>query len=211
MTKKENPKLKKSVNLKEKIIQTAIKKFTKEGFANTSMDEIAKAAKVSKGALFYHFHNKEELYLQTLSRGIDSTLDFANKLTETTEAGLFQKRESLFRDLEKYYDLVVTKGEKELERLWLDGMLEAKKNPKLKKILIGREEELMKVSVGLLKAGRETTNMLEGHSDAELMEVARGLLALYKGIILEKTIGKNPKEIKKTWVRIVYSVYMTSK
>ena len=117
----------------------------------------------------------------------------------------------MFGDLEKYYDLVVTKREKDLERLWLDGMLEAKKNPRLKKILIDREEELMKVGVDLLKAGRETTNMLKGHSDAELMEVARGLLALYKGIILEKTVGKSPKEIKKTWVRIVYSVYMTSK
>jgi len=117
----------------------------------------------------------------------------------------------LFPDLEKYYDLVVTKREKELERLWLDGMLESKQNLKLKKILITREEEWMKVGVGLLKAGRETTNMLGGHSDSELMEVARGLLALYKGIILEKSIGKNPNEIKKTWVRIAYSVYMTSK
>jgi len=69
----------------------------------------------------------------------------------------------------------------------------------------------MKVGVQMLKAGRETTNMLEGHSDTELMEVAKGLLALYKGIMLEKSIGKNPKEIKKSWVRIAYSVYMTSK
>jgi len=53
-----------------------------------------------------------------------------------SEAGLFQKKKNLFQDLEKYYDLVVTKREKDLERLWLDGMLEAKKNPKLKKILI---------------------------------------------------------------------------
>ena len=208
---KKNLKQRKNENLKEKIIQTAIKKFSKEGFSNTSMDEITKESGVSKGLLFYHFKNKEELYLQALSRGIDSTLDFANKLTEIADAGLFQKREKMFQDLEKYYDLVVTKREKELERLWLDGMLEAKKNPRLKKILIEHEEELMRMGVQLLKAGRETINMLEGHNDEELMEVARGLLALYKGIMLEKSIGKNPKEIKKTWVRIVYSVYVTSK
>ena len=89
-------------------------------------------------------------------------------------------------------------------------MLEAKKNPKLKKILIEREEELMKVGVQMLKACRERTIIPQGHSDEELMEVAKGLLALYKGIMLEKSIGKNPKEIKKSWVRIVYSVYMTS-
>lgn len=208
---KNNPKQRKNENLKEKIIQTAIVQFSKKGFSNTSMDEITKESGVSKGLLFYHFKNKEELYLQALSRGINSTLDFANKLTKIADAGLFQKREKLFQDLERYYDLVVTKREKDLERLWLDGMLEAKKNPRLKKILIEHEEEMMRIGVQLLKAGRETTNMLDGHNDEELMEVARGLLALYKGIILEKSIGKNPKEIKKTWVRIVYSVYMTSK
>jgi len=211
LAKKENPKSKKSENQKEKIIRTAIKKFSKKGFSNTSMDEIARESKVSKGLLFYHFTNKEELYVQALAQGIDSTLDFADKLTKIAEAGLFQKKENLFQDLEKYYDFVVTKREKDLERLWLDGMLEAKKNSKLKKILIEREEKLMEVGVGMLKAGRETTGMLEGHTDAELMEVAKGLLALYKGIMLEKSIGKNPKEIKKSWVRIAYSVYMTSK
>ena len=108
---------------------------------------------------------------------------------------MFQKKKKLFQDLEKYYDLVVTKREKDLERLWLDGMLEARKNPKLKKILIKREEELVEVGVQMLKAGRETTNMLEGHNDEELMEVAKGLLALYKGIMLEKSIGKNRSKI----------------
>ena len=53
--------------------------------------------------------------------------------------------------------------------------------------------------------------MLEGHTDAELMEVAKGFLALYKGVMLEKSIGKNSNEIKKSWVRIAYSVYMTSR
>ena len=211
LVKKENSPPKKSENQKEKIVRTAIKKFSKKGFSNTSMDEIAKESKVSKGLLFYHFNNKEELYIQALAQGIDSTLDFSNKLTEIAEARLFQKKENLFQDLEKYYDLVVTKREKNLERLWIDGMIEAKNNPKLKRILIDREEKLTEVGVQMLKAGRKTTNMLGGHSDAELMEVAKGLLTLYKGIMLEKSIGKNPKEIKKTWVRIVYSVYTTSK
>ncbi len=207
---KKDGELEKNENQKEKIIRTAIKKFSK-GFSNTSMDEIAKESKVSKGLLFYHFKNKEELYLRALAQGIDSTLDFADKLTEIAEAGLFQSKENLFQDLEKYYDLVVTKREKDLERLWLDGMLEVRKNSKLKKILIDHEAKLMTVTVEMLKAGRKTTGMLEVHNDAELLEVAKGLLALYKGIMLEKSIGKNPKEIKESWVRIVYSVYMTSK
>lgn len=197
--------------MKEVIIQTAIKKFAKDGFANMSMDEIAKSSKVSKGLLFYHFHSKEELYLQALSKGINSTLDFTNKLCEIQDAMLFQKKENLFQDLEKYYDLVVSQREKELERLWLDGMQEAKNNSKLKKMLVVQEKELTKIGVTIIKACREATNMLECYNDVELTNVARGLLALYKGVMLDKSLGKNPKEIKNMWVQTVYAIYTSKK
>ena len=78
-------------------------------------------------------------------------------------------------------------------------------------VIVNQIHDYLEKGEDLLSAVAKTTDMLEGHSDEELMEVSKGLLALYKGIMLEKSIGKNPKEIKKSWVRIAYSVYMTSK
>ncbi|MCA1021367.1 TetR family transcriptional regulator [Halobacillus litoralis] len=43
------------------IIETSIKLFAKKGFSSTSVQEIAKAANISKGAFYLHFDTKDDL------------------------------------------------------------------------------------------------------------------------------------------------------
>lgn len=44
------------------ILQSAIQLFIEQGFDNTSMDQIAQKAEVSKQTVYSHFGNKEELF-----------------------------------------------------------------------------------------------------------------------------------------------------
>lgn len=55
---------------KEKIIQSALELFAKNGYTETSIDKIAKHAGVSKGLTYTHFENKEELLLVTIEETI---------------------------------------------------------------------------------------------------------------------------------------------
>lgn len=45
-----------------KIINAAMKVFSKSPYSKASTDDIAAAAGISKGSLFYHFKNKKDLY-----------------------------------------------------------------------------------------------------------------------------------------------------
>lgn len=47
---------------KELILKAAINIFSKKGFHNTTMDDIASEASLAKGTLYWHFKTKEELY-----------------------------------------------------------------------------------------------------------------------------------------------------
>jgi len=49
-------------DLKDKILEVAIKKFAHEGFNTVSMRELADDVGVTKPALYYHFKNKDELF-----------------------------------------------------------------------------------------------------------------------------------------------------
>lgn len=52
------------------ILKTAAGMFAKKGYHQTTVDEIARALGVAKGTIYYHFKNKEELYLAIIQEGI---------------------------------------------------------------------------------------------------------------------------------------------
>jgi AcrR family transcriptional regulator len=49
------------------ILDAAVELFTEQGFSNTSMDQIAKLAGVSKQTVYSHFGNKEDLFVGAVS------------------------------------------------------------------------------------------------------------------------------------------------
>lgn len=44
--------------------------FARQGYLKTSLDEVAEQARVTKGALYHHFHNKEELFAACYERQV---------------------------------------------------------------------------------------------------------------------------------------------
>jgi AcrR family transcriptional regulator len=53
---------------KEAIIDAATILFCKKGFENTRMSEISRMTGAAEGTIFYHFRNKEELFLAILEQ-----------------------------------------------------------------------------------------------------------------------------------------------
>lgn len=47
---------------RQRIINVAIREFSTQGFSSTSLADIASAAGVTRGAIYWHFKNKEELF-----------------------------------------------------------------------------------------------------------------------------------------------------
>ncbi len=70
----------KEIDLKNKtvlkIVENAIELFNINGYSGTSISEIAKKAKLSKGILYHYFRNKDDLYLFCTRMCIDEYLDF---------------------------------------------------------------------------------------------------------------------------------------
>ncbi|WP_020495272.1 MULTISPECIES: TetR/AcrR family transcriptional regulator [Sciscionella] len=51
-----------SESTRKALVDSAIELITKRGYAGTSLDEIAKRARVTKGALYHHFSGKQALF-----------------------------------------------------------------------------------------------------------------------------------------------------
>ena len=174
------------------------------------MNDIVESAKVSKGALLHHFHTKEELFFVVFSQSVDLEFQRIFEIIQKADFKLFQKKENLFEDLKKYYDLIVSSS-KEFERLWLEGAIESANNPKLRQMMIKKDNDVAMIAVEMFKGGRNQMGMLEGYNDEELLEIARGVSALWRGVFLDKMTGKDEIEIKNTFARMLYIVYSSKK
>ena len=69
-------------NTKDKILSVANKLFSQFGFHRTSMDEIAKVARKSKGSIYYYFTSKENLFTEIVYKEI---INLENKLSVIVE------------------------------------------------------------------------------------------------------------------------------
>ena len=57
-----------SINTKEKILDTALELFCEKGYYNTTTNEIAKRAQVSIGSLYSYFKDKDTIFLEILEK-----------------------------------------------------------------------------------------------------------------------------------------------
>lgn len=197
-------------SIQKKILQVAKKKFAKKGYQKTSMNEVVNDAQVSKGVLFYHYHSKEELFFQVLSQSIDAEFQRIFRILEKEGEKLFEKRENLWGDLGRYYDLIIA-GTKDFERLWLEGRIESENNPKLRKLMAIKDKEVSQIAFQMIKYTRTQIGILEGYNDKELLEIVKGVIAVMRGLFLERLSGKDSQEIKETWVRTIFVIYTSKK
>lgn len=70
-----------SVSRREKILDAALQVFSRRGFRDTAVDDIASEAETSKGGVYFHFPNKQSIFLALL----DHT---AHLLRERAEAAM---------------------------------------------------------------------------------------------------------------------------
>lgn len=64
---------------REQIFQAGIKVFAEKGYAATTMSDVAREAGCTRGAIYWHFKNKEAFFLETTNR----LEHFYNKLVDT--------------------------------------------------------------------------------------------------------------------------------
>lgn len=113
------------------IIAAALEVFSERGFAATRLDDVAKRAGLSKGALYLYFETKEDLFRAVVSEAVAANLAHLEKAVqadlpfeETLRAGLtlLASRLASDRRISGVVKLVIAESRAmpELARIWHD-------------------------------------------------------------------------------------------
>lgn len=82
------------------ILLVCAQQFAKYGFNGVSMDSLAKAAKLTKGALYDHFLGKEDIYVQSTAHYLEQAMADLIDVPDVEQS----KEEALFTFLAKFLD-----------------------------------------------------------------------------------------------------------
>lgn len=100
-----------SESTRQALVDSAIDLFTKRGYAGTSLDEVVKRARVTKGALYHHFSGKQALFeaafAQVETRSIESLTAVVTAEGDAWETAVAGLRAYVRRCLEPEYQRII--------------------------------------------------------------------------------------------------------
>lgn len=87
---------------RERILEAALDVFSIKGYHDTRMDEIVDESKTSKGSIYFHFPNKEQLFLALVDQFADLLEKRVISAIEIEEKGIARVRAALTTCLETF-------------------------------------------------------------------------------------------------------------
>lgn len=73
---------------REAVLQAAVQSFNRNGFHNTSLDDVAASLNVTKPTIYYYFANKDEILFDCVRLGLDGIRIAADTVEKNGGSGL---------------------------------------------------------------------------------------------------------------------------
>lgn len=166
---------------REIILAAAERLMAQKGIRDSSLAEIAKAAGISRGTLYYHYRSKEELILDIAENHMRTLTDKLVVLAESrADMGLSALLERLFREI---------LADDTRSSLHLHIMHEVFEGSEaIRKRMDRSYDEWLSLSESQLRR--------LGVAPGELKDVSRLVIAAIDGLILQKKVAVRPDDVR---------------
>ncbi|OQY09435.1 MAG: hypothetical protein B6I28_03025 [Fusobacteriia bacterium 4572_132] len=169
-------------NLQNKIITVFYELVAEKGYDKASMNDIVKKAGISKGAIYHHFKNKEELFCKVievvfLQNDSEEIFDLNQITKENARDVLYGFVEMIFKSSKK--DKFITKFQNEF-------IVQALRNEKLKGNFLKIMDKYLEQIKGLLVYFKEN-NIIDSKKNIEVL--GQKFFMLLDAMLLYKAYG----------------------
>ena len=178
-------------------MESALIAFSKYGYDRTRMDDIAEAAKVSKGTLYLYFRSKEELFYAISETNILRLKDQLATLMAT-------RKEELVLNAEKFYENFHNETGQIFDRIFFEIIAESARNPKLKRMLYEHRLRIIDIVTEYLNSQVEKGLFAK---DVDIKAISIGLVSLFNGLSIGKVSGMSESSNKQAWKETIRAVF----
>ena len=177
---------------KDRIVEAAHEVFSEKGYHDATMDDIAGRIGVSKAALYQYFRSKEDLYKAILAARFRNMTNMIS--SELTGGSFAECCQAFLENLIKH-----SSG----SGLGFEILSEATRNPVLAKVARDYYRETAEAIEECLEEWKKRGSLRKDF-DAHLF--AKGLVALYDGMMVHLAIGTEPSEVRKIFAGFIDAV-----
>jgi AcrR family transcriptional regulator len=165
---------------RERLLEAAAKVFAERGYQAASVDEIAAAAGLSKGAVYWNFSSKDELFHALLEERIDRRIEETAEILRSapTDRPIDPEVANRWEDM--------LGRERELMLLSQEHWARAVRDPELRARYAERQARLRDVLADGLRARVRRTGAPRFSTPAA--DVATAYLALANGLALQRLV-----------------------
>ena len=167
---------------RKQILDAAFACFAREGFHQTTMQEICREAGLSPGAVYSYFNSKEEIIEASCQECQQDLPLFEGAADRLDTLGVFMELADL-----SFGRLAEAEAEIAIPvhvQLWS----EALRNPRIKESLRLREEKMGQVLEGLV-GGAQVRGRINPALSAQA--VVQVMIGMWHGLVLEKALDQN--------------------
>ncbi len=175
-----------SEETRTKILDSAVKLFSNNGYNKASVDDICAEAGISKGAFYHHFKSKQELFLALLDgwlKNIDNAIKTSKELTAP---------ETFMQMTEAFPYLFKTAGDG--LPMFLEFWLQASRDQKIWEASISPYHRYHKYFTSLIKKGVDEGSFVAVDPDL----TSRMIISTAMGLLLQSLL--DPKGAK--WEKV---------
>ena len=188
----------KKTQTRDRLLHAAAAAFAERGFAATSIDEVAGRAGLTKGAVYAHFTDKDDLFLGLLEWMVGRRLA-ALQSALTSDGPVPRQAHEAARWLADFLD-----QDREWSLLFFEFWLHAARNPGLRERYAGYRRGAQAAVAQLLSERARAAGIVLPASTPAL---ATAVLALASGVALERLV--DPEAVPEDLLAAVFATLLT--
>ncbi|MBI5043692.1 MAG: TetR/AcrR family transcriptional regulator, partial [Nitrospirae bacterium] len=192
MTKRETEEIR-----RQQILESAIRCICRQGYHQTTMDDIASEAELSKGALYWYFKSKDEILAAMCKQQCDEHLQILRDFAEQK----MSIKELTLQAGDKIIELLL--NEPDQYKMSFEFWALSDENEQVKKAH-GEVHKIWQETVSnLIKSGIKSGEI---KSNIHVKELSIALLAIFDGIFIGYSFDKT-MDIRKIWHTAVSAIF----
>lgn len=191
--------LEKKALTREKILDAALECFAQKGFKETTVDEIAKRANVSKGNIYWHFKSKFDMFRELIKEEVKKI----HELIEEEDDDSLNLKELWKKKTEKAFTLI-GKLEKQL-KIFYEVLFSAWKAEEAKDFFLEIERENIDKHKRILERELKARNLCLSKSDLE--HISKLLTLLHYAIVFRVLLFQGNETLWKELKEMAFSFF----